>query len=137
MIIGTSGSITACISPLKGIMIVQQSKYKPKGIDVEYICKDIDSVTRKCITKEEVQLVFVNPESIINNAIYRNMLLSHTYRGRLVALAIDEAHCVKTWGEGFQVAFAQIGEIRSLLPPEVNIIALTATATSTTYIWDC
>ena len=133
MIIGTSGSIVVCISPLTGIMMEQQSKYKPKGIDVEYICEDIDSVTRKHITKGEVQLVFVSPESIINNALYRNMLLSCPYREKLVASAIDEAHCVKTWGEEFRVAFAQIGEIRSLIPPEVNIISLTSTATSATY----
>ena len=52
---------------------------------------------------------------------------------KLVALGIDEAHCVKTWREEFRVAFAQIGELQSLLPPGVNINAFTATATSTTY----
>ena len=112
-----------CISPLTGIMMEQQSKYKPKGINVEYISEDIDSVTRKRITKGEVKLVFVSPESIITNASYRGMLLSRTYKEKLVALAIDEAHCVKTWGEDFRVAFAQIGDMRSLIPANVNIIA--------------
>ena len=45
-----------------------------------------------------MQLVFISPESIINNPVYRNMLISHEYKKRLVALAIDEVHCVKTWG---------------------------------------
>ena len=30
------------------------------------------------------------------NAIYRNMLLSPVYEQKLVALVIDEAHCVKS-----------------------------------------
>ena len=33
----------------------------------------------------------------------------------------------------FRLAFAQIGELRSLIPASVNVIALTATATSETY----
>ena len=49
------------------------------------------------------------------------------------ALVVDEAHCVKSWGDEFRVAFAKIGNIRSLLPTSVNILALTATATKETY----
>ena len=45
------------------------------------------------------------------------------------AIAVDEAHCVKTWGDEFRLSLAQIGELRSIVPSTVNIIALTATAT--------
>ena len=45
---------------------------------------------------------------------------------RLVAVVVDEAHCVKTWGDEFRTAFAHIGELRSLIPSRVNILALTA-----------
>ena len=100
---------------------------------MEFVSEEIDTCVRRHITKGEVQLVFISPESILNNPMYRNMLLSHQYKDKLVSLAIDEAHCVKTWGEEFRVAFAHIGEIRSLIPVGVNIIALTATATLTTY----
>jgi bloom syndrome protein len=61
------------------------------------------------------------------------MLLSPTYKAKLRALVVDEAHCVKSWGDNFRVAFAKIGDIRSLLPTSVNILALTATATRETY----
>ena len=44
------------------------------------------------------------------------MPLSTTYKEKLVALVIDEVHCVKTWGDKFRVAFGKIGDIRSLLP---------------------
>ena len=54
------------------------------------------------------------------------------YKEKLVALAVDEAHCVKTWGDEFRTVFGQGGELRSLIPTGVNVIALTATATAET-----
>lgn len=67
------------------------------------------------------------------NQKYRNMLLSKPYKENLVALVIDEAHCVKTWGDKFRVAFAEIGTLRSIIPSGVNILALTATASKSTF----
>ena len=61
------------------------------------------------------------------------MLLSRPYSERLVALAVDEAHCVKLWGDEFRKAFAQIGDLRSIIPTHVKILALTATATTETF----
>ena len=60
------------------------------------------------------------------------MLMSAVYTEKLVAVVVDEAHCVKTWGDQFRTTFARIGDLRSLIPSTVNIMALTATATSET-----
>ena len=60
-------------------------------------------------------------------------LLSPQYQQNLVALVIDEAHCVKTWGDSFRKAFAEIGDLRSIIPSSVNVLALTVTATKETY----
>ena len=61
------------------------------------------------------------------------MLLSQSYRlnlvALLVALVVDEAHCMKMWGDEFRVAFASIGELRSLILSTCDVTALTATAT--------
>lgn len=65
------------------------------------------------------------------------MLLSDAYKKQLVALVVDEAHCVKTWGDKFRTSFSKIGELRSLLPVGVNVMALTATATMQTYCVAC
>jgi len=77
------------------------------------------------------------------NANYRNMLLIPTYQEKLVALAVDEAHCGKNIvhcikflqtsdyyrGDDFRTIFAKIGELRYLLPSSVHVMAMTATAT--------
>ena len=41
--------------------------------------------------------------------------------------------CVKIWGAEFRPVFSQIGDIRSIIPPAVKMIALTATATTETF----
>ena len=44
---------------------------------------------------------------------------------------IDEAHCIKLWDDQFRKAFSMIGNLRGLVPCSANVMALTATATST------
>lgn len=127
------GSIVVCVSPLISIMMDQRQKFVLKGISAEFIGEAQDDPNAiKKVLSGCIQLVFISPESIISNSAFRNMLLSTPYKERMVALAIDEAHCVKTWGDEFRVAFAHIGELRSLLPSEVRVMALTATATKST-----
>ena len=75
----------------------QQSKYKPKGLLTEFVGDEQNNSQEK-ILRGEVQLLFISPESAINNSVYINMFLSHPYKENLVAIAVDEAHCVKTWG---------------------------------------
>ena len=72
---------------------------------------------------------YYKEDSLLDNIKFRNMLLSAPYKKNLVALVVDEAHCVKTWGDTFRMAFAEIGTLRSLISPNVRIMALTATCT--------
>ena len=113
-------------------MIDQHSKYAPLGLNTEFISELTDFRTEKKVISEKVQLVYVSPESIINNEKYRRMLLSTAYKDNLVGLVVDEAHCVKTWGNDFRIAFANIGTLRSLIPEHVRVMASTATCTATT-----
>ena len=115
-------------------MMDQQAKFKNRHFSVEFVGEaqtDLD-VKRKVINGE-VQLVYISPENIIENPRYRNMLLAPVYKEKLVAIIIDEAHCIKTWGEKFRRSFSKLGELRSLIPIGVKIMALTATATCLTF----
>jgi superfamily II DNA helicase RecQ len=51
------------------------------------------------------------------------------YQERLAGVVIDEAHCVVQWGLTFREPFSQLGELRSLMKSDLNIMALTTTAT--------
>ena len=81
----------------------------------------------------KVQLIFITPGYIIENSMFRNMLLSKTFKEKLVVLVVDEAHCIKMWGDQFRKAFSVIGDLRSVIPSNINIMVLTATATAETY----
>lgn len=115
-------------------MMDQVTRYNLCGLKAEYISSTQTSVEikRKVLTGE-VQLVFVTPETIIENPTYRNMLLSSIYRKKLVCVAVDEAHCMKVWGTDFRPTFSEIGDLQSIIPSGVNVIALTATATAETF----
>jgi len=97
-LLGKDGSIVVCISPLSAIMVEQTEKFNTMGIKTEFIGEAQDNpCSRRRVLNGEAQLVFISPENAIQNSIYRNMFLSDQCKHRLVALAVDEAHCVRTW----------------------------------------
>ena len=49
------------------------------------------------ICEGKFQLVLMSPESILTDLMWRDMLQSPIYQDNLVAVAMDEAHCVKEW----------------------------------------
>ena len=76
----------------------QKNKFVPRGIKAEYVYEaQEDARAISTVLRGEAQLLIISPESILMNIKYRNMLLSKSYKENLVALVIDEAHCVKTW----------------------------------------
>lgn len=80
----------------------------------------------KCYKEKSRLFTLLNPK-------YRDMLQSLPYRENLVTVVVDEAHCVKLWGDQFHKAFSQIGGLCSLLPSGVRVMALTATVAMETY----
>jgi superfamily II DNA helicase RecQ len=87
---------------------------------------NVDSIDH--VIKGQYQLLFISPEFLLKNQQMRNILLSDVYQTNLVCVTIDEAHCVLMWGTQFRETYLRIGEIRSLIPSNVVLLALTATA---------
>ena len=58
---------------------------------------DADSTTETEVCEGKYQLVFLSPEALLTNPMWRDMLQSPVYHSNLVALVVDEAHCVKKW----------------------------------------
>ena len=79
-------------------MMDQRAKFAALGLNAEYVgmAQDDSEVVRRVLSGD-IQLLFISPESILNNKRFRFMLLSQHYKKKLVAVAVDEAHCVKTW----------------------------------------
>ena len=132
--VGVTGSIAVCVSPLTSLMMDQHSKYSPRGLCTKFIGEaQHDTKARQRVLDGEAHLIFITPESIMQNKAYRDMLLSPPYQEKLVALVVDRANCVKTWGDQFRTVFSEIGNLQSLIPNLVHILAQTATATTETF----
>jgi len=79
-------------------MMDQKSKFEKMGIGAEFVGEAQDSqVAIDNVIAGRIQLLFISPESLLNNKSYRGVLLSDKYKEKLVAVVVDEAHCVKTW----------------------------------------
>ena len=110
------------------------------------------SNTTRCmkegVERGEYSHIYFTPEMLLEVRKWRELFLKSCFKSRVKALVVDEAHCVKKWyvfplaelklislfklvfrGETFRGALLRIGEIRSILPESVKIMALTATAT--------
>ena len=132
--VGVTGSIVVCLSPLTSLMMDQHSKYSSRGFCSKFIGEAQHyTKARQRVLDGEAQLIFITLESIMQIKAYRDMLLSPPYQEKLVALVVDEAHCVKTWGDEFRTVFSEIGNLRSLIPNAMHILALTATAITETF----
>ena len=95
---GCKGSIVCIVSPLVALMRDLKAKFVPRGVSAEFLGElqtDAQAITR--VTRGEHQLVFVSPESILDNVELRTMLYSTVYKESLVAVVIDEAHCIDKW----------------------------------------
>ena len=66
-----------CICPLTSLMMDQHSKLASRGLKTEFVgeTQKNQDVSRK-VLRGEVQLVYITPENLIQNVMYREMLLS-------------------------------------------------------------
>ena len=75
----------------------QQSKYASRGLSTEFVGEaqtDLVTTCKHKVLSGGVQLIFITPESIIMNSMYRKMLRSAIYTEKLAAVVVDEAHWV-------------------------------------------
>ena len=95
---GKKGSFIVCVSPLTAIMMTQKAKFTDAGLSAEFLGEaQTDRAAWQNVIDGKVQLVYVSPETIILNSGYRHVLQSAVYKENLIGIAVDEAHCVKSW----------------------------------------
>lgn len=115
------------ITPLIALMKDQVEQLKKRGISATAIYsglskKEIDIKLDNCIYGE-TKFLYVSPERLKTD-LFKERLK----KMKVSLLAVDESHCISQWGYDFRPAYLEIANIREVLP-DVNFIALTATAT--------
>ena len=89
-------SLVVVISPLIALMKDQVRSMTARDISAVY-AGEADGDVEVGICSGKYQLVFMSPESLLNDDRWRDMLQSPIYQERLVGIVVDEAHCVKKW----------------------------------------
>lgn len=82
-------------------------------------------------TKGPIQLLYATPERFRQESFWEAIEKSNASGWPLKLLAIDEAHCISTWGHDFRLDYSRLGDRRSRLRNPLTL-ALTATATRET-----
>ena len=117
------------VSPLLSLMRNQIVAAKKMGVLAEKITSDNkhewNSVYER-IRRDQVDILLVSPERF-NNAEFKSEVLSKISH-KISLLVVDEAHCISDWGHDFRPDYRSIEIIIKALPPNLRILATTATA---------
>lgn len=144
--------LTIVISPLIALMVDQVQSLNAKGIEAEYISSLDNTKTRNDVLhritgtvppkkrnqeiseeeredqRPEIKLLYCTPE-LIATPRFQTILQTIYSKGRLSLIAIDEAHCISSWGHDFRPSYRKLSWLRSTFI-DLPIMACTATATS-------
>ncbi|MBC8754578.1 DNA helicase RecQ [Kordia sp. YSTF-M3] len=120
--------ITIVISPLIALMKDQVDGLTTNGIAAAYLNSSQNETEQQeiytRIAAGELKLLYTAPESL---TYLENIFSSET----ISLIAIDEAHCISSWGHDFRPAYTNLGYLKKRFP-KIPVIALTATADKAT-----
>ena len=119
------------VSPLIALMEDQQLSLEKVGIPS--ICMNSNMTQsqkeheKKLILDcDEQKIIYITPESLIKSEIFIRDLVSNN---KLCLIAIDEAHCISSWGHDFRKDYQQLCCLKEWTNDEIPFFACTATAT--------
>lgn len=118
--------VTIVVSPLIALMKDQVEALHMNGIQAAYYnstqtSREQRDIEDSCINGK-LKLLYVSPEKLLTESFF--ILLQ---RINISLFAIDEAHCISSWGHDFRPEYTQLHILKQRFPT-VPTIALTATA---------
>ena len=105
-------------------MMEQRTKFTMLGLKCEFVGElqqDLESMSD--VQNGLVQLLFISPESLLSNPQWREMLRIPVYQERVVALVVDEAHCIAMWYVSSCLIFCIIHKIKQLLTYHIELLS--------------
>lgn len=122
--------VTLIISPLLSLMRNQVESAERIGVHAATInSSNMEEWNQieKDLHQGSIDVLLISPERLANQD-FLNLLSS--MREAIAMLVIDEAHCISDWGHDFRPDYRRIVDIIKTMPPNIPILATTATANS-------
>ncbi|QED23055.1 RecQ family ATP-dependent DNA helicase [Candidatus Deianiraea vastatrix] len=114
------------VSPLIALMQDQVNALKEYGVKAEALNSSLDyrTITRteEAIKSGKLKLLYIAPERLMTEEF-----LSFIAGVKISMFAIDEAHCISSWGHDFRPEYLALSKLSELFP-SIPRLALTATA---------
>ena len=124
---GTAIIISPLIALMKNQVDVLKGLFDADGVANVFnssLTQTEREIVKKQINDGTTKLLYLAPESLTkqkNIDFLKNQKISF--------VAVDEAHCISEWGHDFRPDYRKLNHAVNEINPELNIIALTATAT--------
>lgn len=123
-----SDGLTIVVSPLIALMKDQVDSLRSNGVAAAFLNSSQTTPEQvevfRQIREGSLKLLYVAPERILQSTDQFIQFL----RSQTISLfAIDEAHCVSSWGHDFRPEYRQLSILKREFP-QIPVIALTATA---------
>lgn len=122
--------ICVVVSPLIALMRDQVEALKANGINAAFINSSQSSAEQLKIENAcydgQLKLLYVSPEKLMMQGFF-----SFLQRLQINLFAIDEAHCISSWGHDFRPEYTKLSALKENFP-DIPVVALTATADKVT-----
>jgi ATP-dependent DNA helicase RecQ len=120
--------LTVVISPLIALMKDQVDALKSVGIEAAFLNSTQSSKEQvevfQNVRSGKLKLLYVAPERLLQSG---DQFIEFLKSIKISLFAIDEAHCISSWGHDFRPEYLQLAKIKKFFPT-IPLIALTATA---------
>lgn len=120
--------LTVVISPLIALMKDQVDALKNNGVEAAFLNSAQTSREQtevfQAVRSGKLKLLYVAPERLMQSG---DQFIDFLKSVKISLFAIDEAHCISSWGHDFRPEYMQLAKLKRHFP-NVPLIALTATA---------
>ncbi|HIF9142466.1 TPA: RecQ family ATP-dependent DNA helicase [Photobacterium damselae] len=117
------------VSPLLALMRNQVEAARRMGLKAEAIHSDNKSEHSRIeqeFIENKIDILLVTPERLGN--VHFNINVLALMAAEVSLLIVDEAHCISDWGHDFRPHYRLLERIIGYLPPNMRLLATTATA---------
>lgn len=109
--------LTLVVSPLIALMKDQVGALRNNGISAAFLNSSQTNREQtevfQMVRSGKLKLLYVAPERLLQSG---DQFIEFLRQIKISLFAIDEAHCISSWGHDFRPEYIQLGKTKTILP---------------------